>query len=151
MVKGIKKFKWRQGNSFRAWIHQIANNKICDYFCKNYKLKTIKLQEGGEETNKAISRLSRKDQQMIIFKKSYQKFFENIQKMKRGEKTDSSNLLFLLFPKPFQVKPSKIEINRERKYCLKAILEVRLEKTEESIREIGPEIVLRQVEKPLEK
>ncbi len=85
MMKGIKSFKWQGEKSFKSWIYQIANNKICDYFRKKYRRKTINIEEVGElpadelgnpqrdsilkenkeEVQKAISQLSKKDQQVI--------------------------------------------------------------------------------------
>lgn len=85
VIKNIQNFRWKKNNSFRAWIYQIANNKICDYFRKNYRSKTIELERVGElkdsaennpqkelisredreEINRAIFQLSEKDQQVI--------------------------------------------------------------------------------------
>lgn len=84
-MKSIAKFKYKKENGFKAWIYQIANNKICDYFRKNYRVPTIELEKAGQmeqkrenspdavfvsktkgkEINKAIARLSENEQKVI--------------------------------------------------------------------------------------
>lgn len=54
------------------------------------------------------------------------KLFENIKRMKKGEKVDSSNPLFSLAQKIIQSKPPKAAINQEHKQNLKLKLEVEL-------------------------
>ena len=104
-VKNIERFQWRGDNSFKAWIYQIANNKICDYFRKKYRHKTIDIEKVGElkadsssnpqsglileqskqELNEAISRLSPKDQQIINMV-----FFEEMDSQEIAEVLDCS-------------------------------------------------------------
>lgn len=84
-MKSIHRFKYKRSNSFNAWIYRIANNKICDYFRKNYRSPTIELEKAGqleekreqspdaifavksdrEEIDKNIARLSEKNQQVV--------------------------------------------------------------------------------------
>lgn len=47
-IENIHNFKWKGEGSFKNWIYRIANNKICDYFRKNYGRETIDIDEVGE-------------------------------------------------------------------------------------------------------
>ncbi len=104
-MKSIGRFKYKGNNSFNAWIYRIANNKICDYFRKNYRVKTIELEKAGqleekkeqspdaifaaktdrEEINKNIAQLSEKDQQVVNLC-----FFEDMKAEEIAEIMESS-------------------------------------------------------------
>lgn len=104
-IKNIQSFQWKKADSFKNWIYRIANNKICDYFRKSYRVKTIELERVGElkdgsqnnpqelliskahneEINKAISQLSEKDQQVLNLT-----FFEEMKTEEIAEVLDCS-------------------------------------------------------------
>ncbi len=104
-IKSIGRFRYKRNNSFKAWIYQIANNKICDYFRKNYRSPTIELEKAGqlsekrekspdaifaaksdrEEINKVIAQLSGNDQEVVNLT-----FFEDMKAPEIAEILDCS-------------------------------------------------------------